>query len=286
MVSLGRAEEFMWLNARLIDRLRFEHLFRDGDPGRVVTALRPYRNSDGGFGNALEPDLRGPGSQPVPVDLALFLLDEAGAMDCDLLPGILGYLETITQPDGGVPFVLPSAIEFPHAPWWRPERGTPGALNPTAAILAHLHKNGVQHTWVDHATRFCWEKIEALTQTSPYELRAILAFLETAPERLRAERAWAMVGPMILGGGHVALDPAAKGDVHSPLAFAPRPGSLARSLFSGDVIANHLDATASAQQSDGGWGFNFSSWTPITTPEWRGWVTVESLVTLRDNGRL
>jgi hypothetical protein len=48
----------------------------------------------------------------------------------------------------------------------------------------------------------------------------------------------------------------------------------------------HLDSLEAAQQPVGGWGFGFESWTPITTPEWRGWVTVESLVTLKDNGRL
>mgnify|MGYP000993775637 CR=1 FL=1 len=35
-----------------------------------------------------------------------------------------------------------------------------------------------------------------------------------------------------------------------------------------------------------GWGFGWEAWTPVTVPEWRGWVTIESLTTLRDNGRL
>jgi len=291
MVSLDDAEEFLWLNARLIDRLRFEHLFRGGDPTRVVTALRPYRNPDGGFGNALEPDLRGPHSQPVPVDLALFLLDEAGALGSDttgsdLVRGILDYLSSITRPDGGVPFVLPSALRSPHAPWWQVEERLPGALNPTGSLLGHLHKNGVRDAWIDRATAFCWRGIEALTQTSPYEVRAVLFFLERVPDRERAEQAWRTFGPMILAGGHVALDPQADGEVTSPLAVAPRPASLARSLFSAEVIDSHLDALAAAQQPDGGWGFTFASWTPITTPEWRGWATIEALVTLRDNGRL
>jgi hypothetical protein len=82
------------------------------------------------------------------------------------------------------------------------------------------------------------------------------------------------------------LDPDAVGDVHGPLDFAPRPGSLARSIFPADLIGRHLDALESKQKPDGGWDFTFESWTPITRPEWRGWVTVEALTTLRDNGRL
>jgi hypothetical protein len=64
LISIDKAERFMWLNARLLDRLRFEYHFRDGSAARVVAAIRPYQNPDGGFGNAIEPDARGPASQP------------------------------------------------------------------------------------------------------------------------------------------------------------------------------------------------------------------------------
>src|SRR6266540_3077715 len=73
--ALEAAERFTWLNARLIDRLRFAHLFRGGAAAPVVAALRPYQNADGGFGNALEPDFRGPVSQPATVEAALRVLD-------------------------------------------------------------------------------------------------------------------------------------------------------------------------------------------------------------------
>jgi hypothetical protein len=286
MISIDKAEDFMLLNARLIDRLRFQYHFRDGDPGRVIAALRPYQNADGGFGNALEPDLRGAASQPEPVDLAFFLMDEVGAMDNDMVPDALDYLASIARPDHGVPFVLLSALDSPRGPWWQPEENAPGALNPTGAILANLHKNHVKHQWIDEATSFCWRKIDALTETSPYEARAIIAFLEHVPDRPRAQAAWKKVGATMLDAKIIAFDPDAEGKVHSPLAFAPRPNSIARSLFDDDIITRHLDATAAAQDPDGGWRFNFASWTPITEPEWRGWVTVESLLILRDNGRL
>lgn len=93
-------------------------------------------------------------------------------------------------------------------------------------------------------------------------------------------------GRLVLDGDHVALDPAAQGHVHFPLDFAPRPTSIARSLFSPDVIDRHLDALAGRQDPDGGRGFTFAAWTPITRFEWGGWVTLESLLVLRDNGRL
>ena len=39
-------------------------LFEDGPAEPVIEALRGYRNPDGGFGHALEPDVRCPSSQP------------------------------------------------------------------------------------------------------------------------------------------------------------------------------------------------------------------------------
>ena len=57
--ALDAAERFVLRDARLIDRHRFAHQFRGAPGAAVVTALRPYANPDGGFGNALEPDLRG-----------------------------------------------------------------------------------------------------------------------------------------------------------------------------------------------------------------------------------
>ena len=85
---LERAEEFIWRNARLLDRQRFAYHFKDdagkdGAGAAVVAALRAYQNPDGGFGNALEPDLRGPDSQPVAVQHALEFLDETDFDDGD-----------------------------------------------------------------------------------------------------------------------------------------------------------------------------------------------------------
>jgi hypothetical protein len=273
MTALDQAERFLWLNARLLDRLRFEFHFRGGDPRRVVDALRPYQNADGGFGHALEPDLRGPESQPVPVDVALFVLDEVGAVDGDLLPATLGYLESITRPDGAVPFVLPTALDKPRAPWWQTADDPPGALNPTAAILGPLHKHRIEHAWVRRATDFCWSRIDRMTDTSEYEIRAVLKFLEHVPDRSRAEAAWQRISPLVRA--QVKMP---------PLDLAPTPQSLARSLFPADTVARELHALAARQKPDGGWDFDFESWTPITRPEWRGWVTIESLLRLRDNG--
>lgn len=203
-----------------------------------------------------------------------------------MVTSALTYLESITRPDGGVPFVLPSVADYPRAPWWQTDDDPPGSLNPTAALVGKLYKHHVTHPWIDRAAAFCWAKLDALTSTSPYEIRAVLPFLDHAPDRTRAQQAWERYSRLILDGDNITLDPHAEGEVHSPLDFAPSPDTLARSLVSDDVIKKHLDAVAARQDADGGWRFNFLSWTPITEPEWRGWVTLENLLTLRAYGRL
>jgi hypothetical protein len=285
--ALEAAERFIWLNARLIDRLRFAHLFRDGAAAPMVAALRPYQNRDGGFGHALEPDFRGPVSQPATVEAALRLLDEADALEDPMVVQACDYLAGITAPDGGVPFVLSSVQAYPRAPWWQPEdEQPPGNLLPTASIVGLLLARGVRHPWIERASEFCWQAIDRLGGTNAYQMRAALAFLDGTPDRDRAERTFARVGPKILEQGLVELDPAASGEVHGPLDFAPEPGGLARRLFADDVIEAHLDALVAAQRDDGGWTFNWPVWTPVVEPEWRGAITVEMLKRLRAYRRL
>lgn len=284
--DFSRAEAFVWRSARLLDRHRFAHLFLGSSAEGVVSALRPYRCEDGGFGNALEPDLRAPVSQPLPTWMALDILDEAGSFGDPMVKDACDYLVTITTSDGGVPFVLPSAGPYPRAPWMETDGEAAAALLPTAGLVAILHKNHVEHPWLNKATEFCWTKIEALERTSAYEMIFVFPFLQHVPDRARAERAFQQVGNKIFEQDLVALDPLAPGEVHSPLDFAPRPDSIARPLFNDEMIQTHLEALASRQEPDGGWTFNWQDWNPASTQEWRAYVTIDALLTLRSYGML
>jgi hypothetical protein len=283
---LEAAAGFIWRSGRLIDRYRFAHLFLDADRGPVLAALAAYQNPDGGFGNALEPDLRGPASQPEPVEVAFRVLDEIGAMDHPMVAAACDWLVTASTPEGGVPFVLPTALEHPRAPWWQTEPDPPAGLVPTAAIAGLLHKHRVDHPWLAGATAFTWRAIDARGQTNPYEVRSVLPFLDHVPDRERAEAAFRRVGALTLDQGLVALDPAAGGDVHSPLDFAPTPAAMARRLFGDEVVEAHLDHLAASQLPDGGWTVNFPAFTEAAGLEWRAFATVHSLAVLRAYGRL
>src|SRR5215216_1817901 len=85
--DVDAAARFLAGNARVLDRSRFERLFSGGDARPVRDAVAAFRNSDGGFGHALEPDGRTPASQPAAVAMALGTLDEADAWDEELVAG-------------------------------------------------------------------------------------------------------------------------------------------------------------------------------------------------------
>jgi hypothetical protein len=281
--DIDAAAQFVAANARVLDCRRFERLFAGGDAAAVRDAVAAYRNPDGGFGHGLEPDIRDPASQPGDLEFALRTLDESDAWDTDLADGACAWLEANAPAEGGAEAALASVARFPHAPWWVPEPGVVSLIQ-TGQIAGTLHARGVTHPWLQRATDLLWSRIDALDALTPYGARGVLRFLDQVPDRERAEGAVKRLGPMLLE--IVTLDPEVPGETHSPLDFAPLPGSIARSVFDEPVIRAHLDHLAAAQRDDGGWTFNWPAWSPSAERDWRGSVTVDALAVLRANGRL
>jgi len=277
------AAEFMAARARVLDRRVFQRLFQGGAPEPVRHAVAAYRNDDGGFGHALEPDLRAAASQPAAVEMALRIMDAAGAWDERLVRDAIDWLTSIAPSEGGATFVLPTLSQGPHAPWWVPAEGNPVSLIQTGQIAGVLYARGFNHPWRDGATEVMWRGIDQLTEPNAYEMFGVLAFLQHVPDRSRAENALQRIGRLLRA--LVTVDPNAEGETHSPLDFAPLPDSIARSLFDEATINAHLDHLAGAQREDGGWTFNWPAWSPAAEADWRGFLTVDALRVLRANGR-
>ena len=280
--AFERAEEFIWQNARLLERRLFDFHFRSGSSQAVLSALGAYQNEDGGFGNALEPDIRCPESQPVPTQHALEILDVAG-FDATMVKRICDFLLSITTEDGGVPFVLPSVRNYPHAPWWNTENNPPASLNPTAMICGLLHKHEVRHAWLERATAYCWEKIPGISPNEQHEMGCVLTFLRYAPQRALVEKEMKRLSEQLLASGLVAKV-GTTGYVRKVLDWAPFPDDPLRAHFSEQEIRANLEEVAARQHADGGWGI---TWIPISAGcemEWRGWVTVGALRMLHANG--
>ncbi|MBY8849483.1 hypothetical protein [Saccharothrix longispora] len=286
---IDAARTFLWHHARVLEQRRFAFLFDGGPAAPVAHAVLSHRNDDGGFGHALEPDGRGPTSQPLHTFTALTLLHEVGAAG-DHARAACDFLTGVTNDDGGVPNCLVTARDHPKAPWW--QVGEDSDLLMTALLAGVLHDVGVAHPWLDRATDFCWERVDGLDRSHPYEAAACAHFLDAVPDRPRAEAASARLGALVRDQGLVDLGEGrahegyAAGETHKPRQYAPTPDSLARRWFTDEEMSADLDALAAARQDDGGWTFPWPAWTPITTYEWRGVVTIEALLTLRAYGRI
>jgi hypothetical protein len=281
-IDRAAAENFIWSAARLVDRHRYSLLFHGGPAEPVIDALRGYRNPDGGFGHALEPDLRSPESQPAPTLYALEILNEAGAADGELARAARAWVAQVAAPDGGIPSVLPGFDAYPHAPWFQPE---PGSVL-TLALAAVSHAGGVTNDeWLDRATGWCWRAIETHEQPGGYWLKFACAFLDVAPDEHRARAALESLATRV---DPTAIAPAGgvEGEALRPLDLSPRPGSRSRRLVSDAQVEAHVDLVESEQQPDGGWMFDWRAWSPAQTTDWRGIVTIRALTWLRDNERL
>jgi hypothetical protein len=286
--DIAAAEQFLAARARVVDRRAYERLFRAGDAQPVRDAVAAYRNPDGGFGHALEPDCRTSASQPAAVEMALRILDTADSWDEQLALSACDWLMSVAPAEGGAAFVEAGVAQAPHAPWWAEVLGEGHRASPiqTGQLAGTLHARRLSHPWLEQATAVMWQLMDQLSEPTAYPMLGILAFLQHVPDRGRAQTAFEKAGPLLLERGLVALDPEAAGEVHTPLDFAPRPDSIARQLFDEATIARHLDHLASAQRDDGGWMFNWLAWSPAAESDWRGFLTVDALRILRANGRL
>ncbi|MER7907420.1 hypothetical protein ABTX84_29695 [Streptomyces sp. NPDC095614] len=294
--SLARAEQFVWLTARVLEQRRFAHLFLGGGADVVETALAAYLNEDGGYGHALEPDLRGPVSQPLHTAHALSVLDSIGRCGGLRVERICRYLTDVSTKEGALPALLPSQRGYPAALFIPVVDDPPAELLATGPVVGLLHRNQVWHAWLFRATDFCWAAVDALEHSHPYEIEAAVAFLDGVPDRARAEAAADRLGRLVRDQRLVVLDPRRRAEYpvapgyapeehHFPYDYARAPGSLARRWFSDAEMERSLDHLESEQQEDGGWPVNWRQWAPGTALEGRPIETLRALRTLRDHGR-
>lgn len=293
---LARAEDYIWRTARALEQHRFSYHFRGAEPAPVVRALAAYQTSDGGYGFALEPDLRGPVPQPLAAAFALRMLDDVGQCTADEVAPLCEHLGSIVTGDGGLPALHPHTSNWPSAQAVPPDLPGVGALLSTGSIAGLLVRNGAKSAWLDGATKFCWRAITDLGATHPYEVEAAITFLDAAPDRTRAEQAADKLGALVFEQQLLPLDPfSSDGRAVSPgysphehhfaVDYATRPDSLAARWFTDDQLSIALDHLAQEQLADGGWHMRWRDWAPGTAVEWRPVVTVDALRKLQAYGR-
>lgn len=274
MASWTAAHDFLLAHGRPLERRLLL-----GDAEAVRHAVLSYRNDDGGFGHAIEPDTRTPHSQPVGVELALQHLVDVGRGDVDLGP----TCDWLASMGPAVPILLPTIDGFPRASHWVDTTYEPH-VNPTASIAGYLHALGVRHPWVDDATAWTWAALEQEPPAEAHALRCALLFLEHVPERARAERLAPVVVEALRGSEWFHDDPEAAGYGVTPLDVVDRPDHPWAPLF-GD-LGGHLDRLERDQGPDGSWPITWDPPGAASLLEWRGILTLWAMRILVAHGRL
>lgn len=277
MIDLAAAHRVVQSNGRLVDRRRLAHLV-DGASGQSVeTAVAAYANPDGGYAGLLEPDVRTLGSQPIGALAALDIQREVGA---SAPAAVFDWLATITNGDGGIPFHLTTFDGAPQAPWMQPASGS--SLHMTAAVTAAAVRLGAAVPWVDGASQYCREAIDATDKLSAYETKYALDFLDATEDTARLES----LARHLPRDGRLFVEGGTEAESLGLLTLSPRPGRIARRLFDARAVETELDQLAKAQRPDGGWDFDWQAWAPAVELEWRARLTVDALATLEAHGRL
>ncbi len=294
-IDLQTAASFMSTHARILDRRRFERLVGEGDTtentAAVLAALDAYRNLDGGYGWGLEPDLRASESQPGAALHALEAMADVAPATTPNAAALCDWLHSVTLPDGGLPFALGIRNPAGCAPFWVDVDPKASSLQITAAVAAHAYRVArfdpavANHPWLAVATQYCIDAARAVDEVPfAYVLSFALQFLDAAADTVPEARALLdHLGQFVPADGAVPVDGGAEGETLHLLDFAPYPDRPVRTLLTEDAVAVDLDRLAGRQQPDGGWTVDFQSYSRGAALEWRGYMTVRAIATLRSN---
>lgn len=283
---LEKGTNFIWENARLLERAIFEYYFMDGSPDRIRAILRTYQNEDGGFGHALEPDLRAPDSHPVFVEFALRVLYECRLRDAEIAQAACDFMARHSDLNQGIPTVFASSQAYPRAP----HMNGPGVLQPSmdrlTGLVGLVNWHGISHPWLPEAIEACLQDLATTRYSDAHTIRTSFCLIESISRDRPVDELFDKLASDLLTADFFCLDAPIKTYCLTPLAYAPLPDSFCRRIFSDSQIESHLDDMLSHQETDGGWSIRWEPPGGMAKREWRAQQTVSALVTLRAYGRI
>ncbi|GAA1929226.1 hypothetical protein GCM10009815_24360 [Nocardioides marmoribigeumensis] len=280
--DLDRARTFVLTHGRLLDRLRLLHLAGEVEADRVAAALDAYRNPDGGYGHALEPDIRSPHSETTSTLAALELLDHLGLHGTAQAEGALAWVGSVITEDGGVPFMRHESEGWPLAPWMATDDK---GCHLTFGYVAQAARHGLTPAWLGRAQAWCDDRLDAPEGLGGYHLKYALKLLDACDDDPLCEGRIEALRHHVRADGSVPVSGGEDDEGLRPLVLSPEPDACSRRLFTDGQVAADLDALAAGQEADGGWTFDWAGWCPGQELEWRGALTVDALQTLRRHGR-
>lgn len=140
---------FMNTEARPLERAIFNYYFNDSSSDNILDSLEVFQNSDGGFGQGIEPDFKLIQSSPMATSIGLRYLSriDNGDRARNMIAKAVKYLETTFDSNRNGWYSVPNSVNnYPHAPWWEFKDDISMTVidyswgNPTAEIVGYLYK--------------------------------------------------------------------------------------------------------------------------------------------------
>ncbi len=297
--AFDRASEFVQRVGRPLEQAQLRYYFGDGTVDEVLGELSKFQNDDGGFGHAMEPDIRMPNSSPLCSSVAFQVLRELEVSDDhEIVHSAIGYFANSYQPKiGGWDPTGPEVDDYDRAPWWdySPIEGrlTPlKVANPGAEICGYLKLFGADSNSDIAVDTIVEDQLDLFFNLpNEIELHALMCFMRMA-EMLPGDVAERMLSKLVRASRLAVSDNAEdwKGYGGRPLWVAPAPSSLLASEFSASV-EKQLDFEIESQNAEGGWLPFWSYGDRVAalqeaTNEWAGWLTLRNLIAFKSWGRI
>lgn len=305
---LNKAVFYLAEVGRPLEYARWRFFAGEGSSDEVMDELRAYANSDGGYGRALESDMRSPDSSVLATLEALDIMNEI-SLQADS-PLRLSALRWLCDSTGGYdastglwPYLKAGMEEAPHAPWWEMENlpVTFGGfqLNPRGRVLAHLiasassDKPIIPGEEVDlHLNAFLDAAESKVDTVPPDTLRSMLVLYDSLTSVAEGGDGRLETCITRLIPGSVVTDPAKWGEYGlQPLEVADSPDSRWLALLD-NPVREQLDHLIASQGEDGSWapfwtwGGGYPEAWKQASIEWKGVLTLKNLKRMRTFGRI
>lgn len=280
-------KSYLQTHARKLDLSLYEYLFGGASQQLVIDELASYQNTDGGFGKALEPDLRLPDSSALATVVAFQYLSHLTVSPADgVVSHAIRYLMgSYDDTRHGWTNIPPAADRFPRAPWWNYESAQTWAEwgNPSAEILGYLlkyadlvHDDGFLQRLSERAVH----RLHEIDEPEPHEVKCYIRLHGLAYAELQRQ----LHEPLAQHIKRAAKTSPSEwqGYVATPLTFVSSPDSAFADVFDKQLLIE--DAARLRRQCIGNthweptweWGQFDEDWAQARL-EWSGKLTVENL---------
>jgi hypothetical protein len=295
------AQRYLSQYGRPLDQERFNLHFAGGSAKAVLAELARFQNADGGFGHALEADMRAPASSALTSEQGCAVLREIGAAGSEpVVQGVIRYFVETYDADRGVwPIVTARVEEAPHAPWWTyadSDKNFGGSrINPTASITGYLYDYPelVPEALLATLTSLVLARLDAAADVM--EMHDLQCFLVLAAARRLPSDLRDQVQEKLRRAALATIEPDPQRWTSyglPPLEVVASPDSFLAGSIDPQLIEANLDFVVEQQLPDGSWPVPWTwafvdeaAWAQAER-DWKGRMIVNKLGVLQAFGRI